>query len=130
MSGGLPYMPIVIGSQPRAFKVSALVDSGSTINVLPYRLGLALGAVWEEQTRPTTLTGNLADVPAFVVYVLTQIPPLEASPLIFAWTQSDRVPPILGKMNFFLEYDVHFFASQGYFEVAPRQEKPNILNAP
>jgi hypothetical protein len=120
--GGLPYMPIVLGSQPRAFKVAALVDSGSMISVMPYRLGLALGAVWGEQTRSTELTGNLADVPAFIIQVLTQVPPFEPLPLLFAWTQSDQVPLILGKINFFLEYDVHFYASQGFFEVTPKQQ--------
>jgi hypothetical protein len=40
--------------------------------------------------------------------------------LAFAWTRNEAVPLLLGQVNFFLEFDVCFFRSQGYCEVRPR----------
>ncbi|WP_152540390.1 hypothetical protein [Aphanizomenon flos-aquae] len=40
--------------------VSGLLDTGSSVNVLPYEMGLALGAVWENQRLSLPLGGNLA----------------------------------------------------------------------
>ncbi|MBE9101337.1 hypothetical protein IQ267_18010 [filamentous cyanobacterium LEGE 07170] len=42
----------------------ALLDTGASVNVLPYEIGLQLGAVWEEQTVPIQLSGNLAQMEA------------------------------------------------------------------
>jgi len=38
-------------------------------------------------------------------------------PVPFAWTLEENVPLILGQVNFFLEFDVCFFRSQGIFEI-------------
>ena len=45
----LPYMPIALQLQERSVSVSALLDTGSAVNVLPYDAGLQLGAVWDRQ---------------------------------------------------------------------------------
>jgi hypothetical protein len=37
--------------------------------------------------------------------------------LVFAWCESDDVPLLLGRMNFFAEFDVCFYQSQLKFEV-------------
>ncbi|MEG3891181.1 hypothetical protein QT973_12240 [Microcoleus sp. Z1_A1] len=50
-----------------------MFDTGSSLNVLPYHLGLALGAVWEEQTLSIQLAGNLAPVEARGLAVVGQI---------------------------------------------------------
>ena len=60
-ASALPYAPITLQYGEREVRVSALVDSGATLNVLPYDLGLELGAVWDRQTVPVRLTGNMAD---------------------------------------------------------------------
>lgn len=97
-SGGLlPYLPIQLSRDVRSVKVVGLLDSGATVNVLPYTIGLELGLVWEEQTTPVSLTGNLGRLPARGVVLLGQVesfPPVE---LAFAWTQSAETPLILGK---------------------------------
>lgn len=41
--------------------------------------------------------------------------------LVFAWSLSDDVPLLLGRMNFFLEFDVCFYRSQMMFELRPSQ---------
>jgi len=49
-AGLSPYLPIDLLLGPRRISESALVDSGAAVNVLPFDVGLRLGAVWDEQT--------------------------------------------------------------------------------
>jgi hypothetical protein len=120
----LAYVPITLRRAPHVLAVVGLLDTGSTVNILPYPLGLQLGLVWEQQTTRVHLTGNLARLPARGVIVSGQVasfPPVE---LVFAWTQLPDVPMILGQVNFFMEFDVCFFRSQAAFEVNPKGEAP------
>jgi len=59
-ASALPYMPISLIYGEKEVSVSALVDSGAALSVLPYSTGVQLGAVWDEQTIPVNLSGNLA----------------------------------------------------------------------
>lgn len=43
----LPYMPITLQLQGQSLSVSALLDTGSAVHVLPYEVGLRLGADWD-----------------------------------------------------------------------------------
>jgi hypothetical protein len=119
-ASALPYMPITLQFGGHEVRVSALVDSGSTLNVLPYDVGLQPGAVWERQTVPVRLGGNIADSEARAVLVHGRIGRFAPVRLAFAWTRSNRVPVILGQTNFFLEFDVRFCRSQLSFEITPR----------
>ena len=94
-----------------------LVDSGAAINVLPYDLGLQLGAVWEQQTTTVRLTGNLAATEARGLVVFANVGHFPPVKLAMAWTQARTIPLILGQVNFFLEFDVCFFRSRAVFEV-------------
>ena len=116
----LAYLPITVSTATRSIEWQGMLDSGSTVNVLPYPIGLALGFIWEQQTIPITLTGSLSSVPAHGVIATGQVasfPPVE---LAFAWTQAENVPLILGQVNFFMEFDVCFFRSQAVFEIKPK----------
>ena len=116
----LAYLPITLRHETHVLTVTGLLDTGSTVNVLPYPLGLQLGLVWEQQPTQVHLTGSLARLPARGVIVSGQVavfPPVE---LAFAWTQSTEVPMLLGQVNFFMEFDVCFFRSQSAFEVNPK----------
>ncbi|WP_333319282.1 hypothetical protein [Microcoleus sp. B4-C1] len=97
-----------------------LLDTGSSLNVLPYHVGLALGAVWEEQTLSIPLAGNLAPVEARGLAVVGQISDFPPVRLAFAWAKSNEPPIILGQLNFFMEFDVCFYRSQLAFEVCPK----------
>ena len=117
--GGLPFLPVTLISKTRSVQVSALADSGSTLSVLPYNIGLDLGFDWETQnfTLPA-LTGILRDFHAFGVLVRGQIDPFPPVNLAFAWTLSNDIPVILGQTNFFAEFDVYFFGSQKVFNIS------------
>ena len=116
----LAYLPITVSTANGSVETQGLLDSGSTVNVLPYPVGLALGFSWEEQTIPIALTGSLSRVPAFGVIVTGRVASFPAVELAFAWTQAANVPLILGQVNFFMEFDVCFFRSQAAFEVQPK----------
>jgi Aspartyl protease len=96
----LPTIPITL-SCADFFVSNALLDTGSTVNLLPYDIGLQLGASWDRQTIRLPLAGNLASAEARGVFVHVQIGDLEPVRLAFAWTQASEVPLILGQTNFF-----------------------------
>jgi Aspartyl protease len=116
----LPQMPLTLTYRDSSIEVSALLDTGASVNVLPYSVGLQLGAVWEEQTMAVTLAGNLASTEARGLLVSAQISNFAPARLVFAWSQSNDTPLLLGRMNFFLEFDVCFYRSQLIFEVRPK----------
>ena len=45
-AGLRPYLPIPLAYQDRSATALGLLDTGATVNVLPYQLGIGLGAVW------------------------------------------------------------------------------------
>jgi hypothetical protein len=120
VASSLPYAPIMLQMGDRKVQVSALIDSGSTLNVLPFDVGLKLGAVWDEQAVPVRLGGNMAESEARGLILNGQIEGFAPVRLAFAWSKSNRVPVILGQTNFFMEFDVRFCRAQMFFEIAPR----------
>jgi hypothetical protein len=62
-SGGLdlmPDLPITLRYQLNSMNAVGLVDSGASISVLPYSLGIQLGFDWDTQKAQITLGGTLA----------------------------------------------------------------------
>ena len=94
-----------------------LVDSGATVNVLPYDIGLQLGELWEDRKAIIKLAGNLGGFAAQPVFAMATIGDLAPIRLVFAWTRSNSVSLILGQMNFFMEFEVCFFRKQREFEI-------------
>jgi hypothetical protein len=120
-ASSLPCLPLTLTYQGYSLVVSGLLDTGATVNVLPYKIGEQLGAVWDRQTTPVRLTGNLARLEARVLIVSATLGQFAPVRLAFAWTQAEDIPLILGQVNFFLEFDVCFYRSHLAFEVRPRQ---------
>lgn len=116
----LPQLPLSLSYRESAIEVIALLDTGASVNVLPYRVGGQLGAVWDEQTTFVTLAGNLASIEARGLLISAQISNFSPVRLVFAWSLSDDVPLLLGRMNFFLEFDVCFYRSRLMFEIRPK----------
>ena len=115
-----PYLPLTLGYQQSSVAASGLLDTGSSVNVLPYSVGIELGYVWEQQTTALSLTGNLAQYEARVALVQAIVGQFEPVQLVFAWTQATNVPLILRQVNFFMEFDICFYRSQLQFEISPK----------
>jgi hypothetical protein len=117
----LPYLPIILSYQNQSIRGSGLLDTGSSVNVLPYEMGLSLGAVWEKQTLSIPLGGTLAKFEARALVLTANVDKFGAVELAFAWTQNRNAPLILGHMNFLLEFDVCFYRSELAFEISPKR---------
>ncbi|MEE3715524.1 hypothetical protein V2H45_02055 [Tumidithrix elongata RA019] len=113
----LPKIPITLSYVDFSISTIALLDTGSTVNLLPHEIGVQLGAIWEEQTVRLPLAGNLARVEARGLFMRVQIGGLEPVRLAFAWAQISQVPLILGQTNFFREFDVCFQRSRQTIEI-------------
>jgi hypothetical protein len=81
---------------------------------------LQLGLNWEDYHTSAILTGNLAKFPAKGVILSATVDLFEPVVLAFAWTQAQNIPLILGRINFFQEFDICFYGSQLVFEIAPK----------
>ena len=119
-AGLLPFLPLILIQGSKSIEVKGLVDSGSSVNVLPYSIGVSLGLSWEKQKVPINLTGNLAKSQAKAVLIEGKVHNFPTCRLAFAWTKLDNIPLILGQTNFFMEFDVFFFRSKLAFEVVPK----------
>lgn len=116
-----PQLPLTFTYHEQAVPAVGLLDTGADVSVMPYHLGLSLGIVWSEQTTAVELSGNLAKYVARGIILSAKMALFPPVQLVFAWTQTDNVPLILGQVNFFMEFDVCFYRSQALFEVQPRQ---------
>ena len=114
----VPRLPLTLSLQS-SVEVSALLDTGASINVLPYSVGTELGAVWEESSPSIELGGGLVSTDAKGLIVTTQVGTFEPVRLVFAWSRTDQVPVILGRTNFFMLFDVCFYRVQMLFELRP-----------
>jgi hypothetical protein len=115
-----PQVPLTLGYQKQSCDAIGLLDTGADVNVLPYHLGVALGAVWSDQQIAVELSGNLANQEARGIIISATIGQLEPVDLAFAWTRNDTVPLLLGQVNFFMAFDVCFYRAQRFFVIANR----------
>ena len=113
----LPRVPLILRREGRTVEVLGLVDSGATVNVMPYELGIQLGATWDDSRAILQLAGNLGNQPATPLSAMVQVGDIAPVQLAFAWTRRPDAPMILGQTNFFMEFDVCFYRSKTEFEV-------------
>ena len=123
-TGGLPFVDITFSSKTHSLTKSALVDSGSTINVLPYEDGLDLGLSWEEQKVPLKDEGFLQVMPVYAVLLKAQLATFPPVQLAFAWAQKsrDNIRLILGQTNFFEHFKITFQGREKTFSITPYDE--------
>lgn len=122
----MPDLPILLRHQSHFVSGAGLVDSGASISVLPFSLGVQLGFDWHSQTAQIALAGTLAHVEARGIVVEAEVSKLSPVRLVFAWADSDQVPFLLGEFNFFQAFDVCFFRARGVFEI----RKSGTLSSP
>ena len=116
----VPYLPLRLTYQNQYLDVMGLLDTGASVNVSPYQIGLRLGAIWEKQTISIPLAGNLSQQEAKGLLLSAKVGHFPAVNLVFAWAKVDNIPLLLGRTNFFKEFDVCFYNSQLAFEVCPK----------
>lgn len=119
----MPYLPLTLSLNRQSINTEGLLDTGASVNVLPYELGLQLGLTWENETLSVVLAGNLAQFEARAVIIEAQVSSFPTVDLAFAWTQAANIPLILGQANFFFEFDVCFFRARSEFEVRTKSVK-------
>lgn len=85
-ASALPYVPLTLEFGAKVVSVSALADSGAALSVLPYDVGIQLGAVWEQQTISVRLAGNLAESHAKAILLTATVGQFAPVRLAFAWT--------------------------------------------
>ena len=117
----LPRLPLTLKLNDTEIEVSGLVDSGATINVLPFSIGQKLGATWDSHKAVIRLAGNMANSMAQPIVVRAEIGKFSPVLLAFAWVAHDNTPVILGQTNFFNEFEVCFFRNSLEFEVKPKR---------
>lgn len=105
---GLPVIPLLLTHSTlsgvvQSGVVQAIIDSGASVNVLPYDVGVQLGLIWEAQRFPLPVAHWLRGADAFGVLLTGQLDSFPPVDLAFAWTQktSAEIPIILGETNFF-----------------------------
>ncbi|MEM7111516.1 MAG: hypothetical protein AAF614_03735 [Chloroflexota bacterium] len=120
---GLPLLDIRLHTSTGSTVASALVDSGAALNILPFDVGLACGLVWEEQTFPLNLGGILKGAQAYAVLLQTEIIGLPPHKLAFAWVNkpASQVRVLLGQVNFFQLFNVHFYGHEKAFVIETRE---------
>jgi hypothetical protein len=116
----LPRLPLTLRYGQQQVIELRLVDSGATVNVLPYRVGSRIGATWDDHKATIRLADNLGNFTAIPLIVTAEVSGFAPARLAFAWTQAGKVSLILGQMNFFMVFDVCFFRSQLEFDVSPK----------
>jgi len=116
----LPRLPLVLRLNNQSLEVVGLVDSGATVNMLPYDVGIQLGSTWDDRNATIRLAGTLGDLNAIPLFVTAQVGEFAPVRLAFAWVKSNNVPLILGQTNFFMEFDVCLYRSKLEFEVKPK----------
>lgn len=119
-AGSLPFLTLTLRHETRSVEIQGLIDTGASVNVLPYDLGIRLGGSWNAEAPTIELTGNLARFKAQPLIVTVEVAHFGPIRMAFAWTKATDVPLILGQVNFFMEFDVCFFRSMNRFEVRPR----------
>ncbi len=116
----LPHLSLQLSNGEQVISARGLLDTGSTVNVLPYHLGEQLGLRWDEQTAVLELAGNLRHVEARGILLNATVGEFPSIRLAFAWAKSSNVPVILGYINFFRTFEICFYSAQSYAELRLR----------
>ena len=116
----LPYLSLQLSYQGRTVQAEGMVDTGSTVNVLPYSLGTQLGLQWDDFNIELDLAGNLQNVESRAVLLDACVGDFPNVRLSFAWAKISNVPLILGHVNFLREFEICLYSDRSYFELSPK----------
>jgi len=118
----LPRIPLILQNGSKSVEVAGLVDSGASINVLPFSIGQQLGLIWDDRKATIQLAGTLKRSFAMPVLLNATLEEFPSVKLAFAWIPHDEAALILGQTNFFSEFEICFFRSQFEFEIKLKKQ--------
>ena len=116
----MPIVPITLSLGIRTFETEGLLDTGAAVNVLPYKAGLEIGANWNALDSEVQLTGSLSRHEARILTTYVSVGTFDPVEMVFAWTQVEKAPLLLGQTNFFMMFDAFFSRTEKYFELSLR----------
>jgi hypothetical protein len=111
----LPFLRMNISAVQKV-SVIALVDSGASINLLPYSVGQALGFDWESAETGPPISGTVQSESRIVKAKVT-IGSLDEVELSFCWIKHDNVRLLLGHNDFFAHFTVCFLTRELKFSL-------------
>lgn len=88
----MPIIPLRLEHGVSEINTEALIDSGASVNVMPYQIGLD----WNACPVGTSLAGNLSAKETRLVVVQAFIADLSKVKLGFVWVKSDHSRLLLG----------------------------------
>ena len=86
----MPDLPITLRRKTHSVSAVGLVDSGASISVLPYSLGVELGFDWTKSGTTIQLAGTLSGVEARGIVAEATVGQLAPVRLAFAWAELNR----------------------------------------
>lgn len=107
-----PFIPISIRYHGNSIDTSAMLDSGADTSILPYAMGLALGADWSRQPDLWHLEGFGGEFETKKLVADLVIGTWHPLRILFGWTRANDVPVVLGQLNFFYLVDICFYRSR------------------
>jgi hypothetical protein len=117
---------MILSHRGRSVEVVGLVDTGATVSLVPYEIGLMLGFKPELQPLLDPIVGALGEHEVRGIKVTgwqPQYQPDNRLILVVGWVQDDSVPVIFGQMNFFMEFNVCFYRSENWFDIRHKDDR-------
>ena len=114
-----PLLPARLSLNGIDVDVVGLVDSGSSFSILPFDVGAQFGLDWDQLPRGVMIGGAAGRGPAKMVAVTMTFGPLGPVTQVFAWKRANDTPVVFGQVTFFLNFDICFYRTRGYFEIQP-----------
>ncbi len=107
-----PFIPVSIRYHGNSVDTMAMLDSGADTSILPYAMGLALGAEWSRQPDLWHLEGFGGELETKKLVVDLIIGDWHPLRILFGWASANDVPVLLGQLNFFYLVDICFYRSR------------------
>ena len=114
----MAWLPFQLHINRNSTDVIGLLDTGATVNVLPFQIGLALGFEWLSVKSTIQLTGGLGSIESRPVVANALIGNFQEVQLAFARCKSPEVPLILGNVNFFDCFRFNLIRPENRFELS------------
>ena len=116
-----PFLPITLSYRSIEMSAQGLIDSGADLNVVPYSVGIELGATWDDHQPYHGLSGLTETLESRRMLLDISVGSWPSKRMGFAWTKTDDLPVILGQVSFFTHFAVCFMRARGVFEVEIQQ---------